>query len=68
MQIRFRNVDRRSASPRFATDLADAEDAVYSRLEPLSGFETPLEQCPKDIVEVVTNKMLALFSMRRLWT
>jgi hypothetical protein len=68
MQIRFRNVDRRSASPRFATDLADAEDAVYSRLEPLTAFKTPLEQCPKDIVSDVTSKMLTLFSVQRLWT
>jgi hypothetical protein len=50
MQIRFRGDDRRSASPRFATDLADAEDAVYSRLEPLTGFKEPLEQCPKESV------------------
>ena len=67
MQIRFRGDDRRSASPRFATDLADAEDAVYSRLEPLTGFKEPLEQCPKETVVALIDKMLALFAVGRLW-
>lgn len=68
MQIRFRNVsDRRSASPRFATDLQEAEDAVYSRLESLTGFKTVLGQCPKVPVDEVKTRMAALFSTGGLW-
>jgi hypothetical protein len=68
MQIRFRDVvDRRSASPKFATDLADAADAVYSRIEQLPKFRKPLAQCPKKIVRTVTDKMAALFSDGKLW-
>jgi hypothetical protein len=68
MQIRFRGViDRRSASPRFATSLQDAEDAVYSRLEPLPLFKDPLLQCPEKVVQAVQKKMLALLSVAELW-
>jgi hypothetical protein len=68
MQIRFRGVvDRRSASPRFATALQDAEDAVYARLEHLTKFKDALSQCPETIIPSIRTKMLALFSAPALW-
>ena len=68
MQIRFRKPDtEQSVSPRFATDLADAEDAVYSRFEVLPRFEQSLEQCPKNIVPEIKEGMEGLFGVRELW-
>ena len=46
MQIRFRQTDTdQHLSPRFATDIADAKDAVYSRYEVLRTFRKPLAVC-----------------------
>jgi hypothetical protein len=68
MQIRFRDVvDRRSASPRFATDLNDAADAVYARMEPLKKFRNALAQCPERIVNSVRTKMVNMFDVEALW-
>lgn len=68
MQIHFRKTTTEQyLSPRFATDLADAKDAVYSRFEVISGFGSPLAQCPTAIVNEVRGKMLALFTSRELW-
>jgi len=68
MQIRFRKTDTdQHLSPRFATDIADAEDAVYSRHEVLTGFDRPLEQCPTDFCAELVGKMIALFGKRDLW-
>lgn len=68
MQIHFRKTaTEQYLSPRFATDLADAKDAVYSRFEVISEFRAHLEQCPTAIVNELRGKMLALFNARDLW-
>jgi hypothetical protein len=68
MQIHFRKTSTEQyLSPRFATDLADAKDAVYSRFEVVSDFRAPLAQCPTAIVGELRGKMLALFNSRELW-
>jgi hypothetical protein len=68
MQIRFTKPDTaQHVSPRFATDLKDAEDAVYSRFEVLSRFDDPLEQCPSEIVKRLRDKMSALLAVKELW-
>jgi hypothetical protein len=68
MQIRFRKPDtEQHVSPRFATALTDAEEAVYSRLEILREFRKPLEQCPIDVVPELRDKMMALFRNQELW-
>ncbi len=68
MQIRFRQTDTdQNLSPRFATDIADAKDAVYSRYEVLRAFTDPLEQCPLDTVPELRAKMVGLFDDADLW-
>jgi hypothetical protein len=65
IQLRFRkNATSQHLSPRFAADIADAKDAVYSRFEVISGFRSPLPQCPTAIVDEIRRKMLELFSGR----
>lgn len=68
MQIRFRKSDTgQSVSPRFATDLSDAQDAVYSRFEVLSRFNRKLEQCPVSPVADIKKKMAELFEKPEMW-
>ena len=50
-----------------STELEDAEDAVYARLEPIRDFTDRLQQCPDRIVGEVQEKMRALFSNEVLW-
>jgi hypothetical protein len=58
MQLHFRKTTTAQyLSPRFATDLADAKDAVYSRFEVISEFRSPLAQCPTAIVNELRAKM-----------
>lgn len=68
MQVHFRKTSTEQyLSPRFATDLADAKDAVYSRFEVVADFRSPLAQCPTAIVNELRGKMLGLFTSRELW-
>jgi predicted transcriptional regulator len=68
MQLRFRKTDTdQHVSPRFATDLSDAEDVVYSRFEVLPRFGSPLEQCPKEFVPAIQSAMKKLFDNKELW-
>lgn len=68
MQIRFKKTDtEQQVSPRFATDLADARDAIYSRFEILPRFKKPLEQCPQDFVPAVRTALKGLFDDKELW-
>jgi hypothetical protein len=68
IQLHFRkNTTSQYLSPRFATDLADAKDAVYSRFEVVSGFHSPLAQCPTAIVNELRGKMVDLLSAKELW-
>jgi hypothetical protein len=67
IQLRFRKTaTSQHLSPRFATDISDAKDAVYSRFELISGFRSPLPQCPTAIVDEVRRKMLDLFVHRNV--
>lgn len=68
VQIKFRKTDTsQNLSPRFATDLDDAQDAVYARFEFLSPFPTALEQCPQGIVTAVRDRLLHLFKKPERW-
>jgi hypothetical protein len=68
MQVHFRKTDtEQHVSPRFATDLADAAEAVYSRFEVLSEFKAVLSQCPVKVVPDVQKRMVALFHDKVLW-
>ncbi len=68
MQIRFRKTDTdQSVSPRFSTELDDAADAIYSRLEVLRGFSGALEQCPVKTVAELRKKMIGLLKAKDLW-
>lgn len=53
-------------SARLATDLDEAEDAVYSKLEPLQGF-AHLEQSPEAVVIELKDRMKNLFAKEGLW-
>jgi hypothetical protein len=68
MQIHFTKTDTdQHISPRFATDINDAEDAIYSRFEVLSEFDEPLEQCPIAMVKKLRDQMSTLFAVKELW-
>lgn len=68
MQVRFRKPEtEQQVSPRFATDLADAKDAIYSRFEVLPRSRSALEQCPQDFVTDLRTKMTSLFDRKDLW-
>jgi len=68
MQIYFTNTKtNKNHSPRFSTDLADAYDVVYSRLELIEEFADLLAQCPDNIVIEVQQKMRLIFDDGALW-
>lgn len=68
VQVRFtKESTDQQLSPRLATDIADAADAVYVRLEVLGNFPEPLAQCPKKIVPELRKRMMKLFEKKDLW-
>ena len=68
IQLRFqKQSDRKQHTPRFATEHADAEDAVYARLETIQNFSAELGQCPEEINDEVLKKMHDLFGRAGLW-
>lgn len=68
MQLFFKKIDNRPGfSPRFTTELDDAADALYSRLEALTGFSDPLPQCPSEIHRELEAELLQVVSNPQLW-
>jgi hypothetical protein len=68
MQLHFTRKDtQQNMSPRMSTELQDAEDAVYARLELIGDFTNRLEQCPDAIVAEIQMKMRAMFDQIVLW-
>lgn len=67
MQVHVKGATSRpGASPRFATTLDDAAEALYSRIEVLDGFEGLL-QCYETIHDPLQNGLVQIIGNNDLW-
>lgn len=66
--VRIQNLPgNRSSSPRFALEMEDAADMLYSRIEILDGFSTPLEQCYAKHCPAINSKLDEKLTDEKIW-
>lgn len=69
-EIQFRIEElpgKRSSSPRFQLEQADAMDTLYARSQRLTGFETLLETCYPEVNKEIAKRMLAELNNDANW-
>ena len=60
------DTDREEAA-HIPTDVDEASDVLFARLEIISGFDEPLKQCVAEIVPAIEKKMVELLRTEALW-
>lgn len=68
MTVRFKDSHTgRSSSPKFSTEVEDAQDVVFAQNELLSGFSKPLSQCVQSIEEQISGQLAAILNKKEFW-